>query len=171
LPANVRRIEECALSADMDRLAAEFTKFQAKIKQAEVKFQGVAEMREQLTGLEAVATSPDRTVRVTAGAGGAVTDIQLAPGALSLAATELSATIMSTLRAAVAEVVRRQAAIVDETVGEAFGISTTDQVNQAQAEALGTGDLPAHGDPTRPRRGIHSDEDDDDYSQNTVYRQ
>jgi hypothetical protein len=83
-----------------------------------------------VTGLEAVATSPDRTVRVVAGAGGTVTDLQLTPEAMRKPAPALAATIMSTLRAAVAEAVRREAGIVDETVGNAFGLDATEQVRQ-----------------------------------------
>jgi hypothetical protein len=46
------------VSADLERLAAEFERFQAKIRQAEVNFGGVAEMQEQVSRLEVVATSP-----------------------------------------------------------------------------------------------------------------
>jgi hypothetical protein len=35
------------VSADVERLAAEFENFQARIKQAEVKFGGLGEMRER----------------------------------------------------------------------------------------------------------------------------
>ncbi|MGH3878043.1 MAG: YbaB/EbfC family nucleoid-associated protein [Actinophytocola sp.] len=163
------------MSAELERLAAEFEKFQAKIKQAERKFGGVGEMQERMAELEAVATSPDRSVRVVAGAGGAVTDIQLTPDAMRLPSTTLSATIMETLRAAVAEAVRRQAGIVDETIGGDLGASTTEQVRQAQAEASGEtpgthrDDLPSHQDePSAPqRRPARSD--DDDFSDGSIY--
>lgn len=160
------------MSADLERLAAEFERFQAKIKQAEVKFAGVGEMQDRLTQLEAVATSADRSVRVVAGAGGAVTDLQLTPEALRQPAPALAATIMKTLREAVAEAVRRQAGIVDETVGDAFGVNTSEQVRQAQEEALKTavdGLAPQPVEPpARSRRPITPDEDDD-FSQRTVY--
>jgi len=163
------------VSADLERLAAEFGRFQAKIKQAEVKFAGVGEMQDRLTQLEAVATSPDRTVRVVAGAGGAVMDLQLTPEALRQPAPALAATIMSTLRDAVAEAVRRQAGIVDETVGDAFGVNTAEQVRQAQAEALKTAvdSVSPVSSQTRepsapPRRPTRSDEDDD-FSERTIY--
>lgn len=150
------------MSADLERLAAEFERFQARIKQAEQKFSGVGEMREQLAQLEAVAVSPDRSVRVTAGAGGAVTDLWLAPEATRLPATELAATIMATLRQAVAEAVRRQAGIVDDT----FGLHTTDQVLRAQTEAFGADAeaAPPRREPSRPRP-----DDEDDFSQNSIY--
>lgn len=156
------------MSAELERLTAEFEKFQARIKQAEVKFSGLDEMRERLGQLEAVATSPDRTVRVVAGAGGTVTDLQLTPEAMRKPAPALAALIMTTMRTAVAEAARRQAGIVDETVGGAFGLDTTDQVKQAQAEALRIAELspqvtPPPERPARPK-------DEDDFSQNTVYR-
>lgn len=104
------------MSAELERLAAEFEKFQARIKQAERTFGGVGDMRERLAELEAVATSPDRCVRVVAGAGGAVKDVQLTPDAMRLPSTTLAATIMSTLRAAggpaVVEVAVRAGGIV-----------------------------------------------------------
>jgi DNA-binding protein YbaB len=156
-----------SVSAELERLTAEFEKFQARIKQAEVTFSGLGEMQERLGQLEAVATSPDRTVRVVAGAGGMVTDLQLTPEAMRKPAPALAAMIMTTMRTAIAEAARRQAGIVDETVGGAFGLNTTDQVKQAQAEALRTTvSSEATPPPKRPARP----KDEDDFSQNTVYR-
>jgi DNA-binding protein YbaB len=161
------------VSAELERLAAEFEKFQAKIQQVEVKFSGIGEMRDQLERLEAVVTSPDRTVRVVAGAGGTVLDLQLTPEAMRRQAPELAATIMTTLRAAVAEAVRRQAGIVDETVGDAFGVNASDRVREAQAEALrnASEELTAHHTrpATPPKRPVRAG--DDDFSQKSVYRQ
>ncbi|MCO1581886.1 YbaB/EbfC family nucleoid-associated protein [Crossiella sp. SN42] len=153
------------MSADLERLAAEFEKFQAKIKQAEVKFSGVGDMQERLGQLQAAAVSPDRTVRVVAGAGGTVLDLQLTPDAVRQPAPQLAATIMATLRQAVAEAVRMQAGIVDETVGEAFGLNTTDQVKAAQAEALGTAtqELTSHHSQQAPAPKRPVKRDDDDY--------
>lgn len=105
-----------SVSAELERLTAEFEKFQARIKQAEVKFSGLDEMRERLGQLEAVATSPDRTVRVVAGAGGTVTDLQLTPEAMRKPAPALAALIMTTMRTAVAEAARRQAGIDRKSV-------------------------------------------------------
>lgn len=178
------------MSADLERLAAEFQKFQTKIKQAEQRFSGVGDMREQLSRLEAVATSPDRAVRVVAGAGGAVLDLQLTPDAMRYPSTELASTIMTTLRAAVAEAVRRQAGIVDGTVGDALGVSTTDQVRQAQDQAFGVERAPEpperfapaetsgteayeppsqHSGPQPPRRRPVRGDDEDDFSQDSIY--
>jgi DNA-binding protein YbaB len=126
------------MSAHMDHLVAEFEKFRARARQAEARFAGVSDMQEQIAQVESVATSPDRNVTVTAGAGGMVTDIQLSLGAMRLDPSELSATIMNTLRQAVADAVRQQAGIVDDVFGDAFGVNLSDQVRQAQAEAFGT---------------------------------
>jgi DNA-binding protein YbaB len=157
----------------MARLAAEFEKFQARIRKAEVAFSGVGEMRDQLARLEAVAVSPDRTVRVVAGAGGAVTDLQLTPDALRQPAPALAATIMATLREAVAEAVRRQAGILDDTFGPAFGVDVGEQVRAAQAEAMGTAaaDLPSYAEREAPRSGRSRPDDEDDFSQDTLYGQ
>jgi DNA-binding protein YbaB len=157
------------VSAELERLAAEFEKFQTKIKQAERTFGGVGEMQERLADLTAVATSPDRSVRVVAGAGGAVQDIQLTPEAMRLPSTTLSAMIMSTLRAAVAEAVRRQAGIVDETVGGELGAAATEQVRVAQAAALGTAlgtDRPEPSSQDRPRRTPAAE---DDFGDDSIY--
>ncbi len=162
------------MSFELERLAAEFEKFQTRIQQAEARFGGVAGMQDRISRLEASVTSPDRTVRVVAGAGGAVKDIELTPAALRQPAPALAATIMSTLRAAVAEAVRLQAGIVTETVGGDLGAGLADQVKQAQREALADAvdELSAHHDaaaapppkPSAPR-------DEDDFSQNSVYSQ
>lgn len=157
------------MSAELDRLAAEFATFQAKIKQAEQKFSGVVEMQDRIAELEATAISPDRTVRVVAGPGGAIKDIQVTPDALRLPATTLSETIMSTLRAAVAEAVRRQADVVDETVGDAFGLDTTGMVRQAQAEAMGTAEDEPASEPPRRTPPRNRGRQDDDFSQDSVF--
>lgn len=123
----------------MERLIAEFEKFQSKIKQAEVRFDRVGQMQQQLAELETAATSPDRTVTVVAGPGGVIKDIQFTPDALRRPPGALSAMIMSTLNAAVADAARKQAGVVDENMGGALGnVNVTDQVLQAQAEAMGT---------------------------------
>jgi DNA-binding protein YbaB len=157
------------VSAELERLAAEFEKFQTRIKQAERTFGDVGEMQARLADLTAVATSPDRSVRVVAGAGGAVQDVQLTPEAMRLPSTTLSALIMSTLRAAVAEAVRKQAGIVDETVGGDLGAATTEQVRVAQAAASGTEpgtDRPGPSSQDRPRRNPGGD---DDFGDDSIY--
>lgn len=155
------------MSAQMEQLLAQFETFQAKVKEAEARFAGVGDMQEQIAQLETAVTSPDGTVTVIAGAAGTVTDIRLAAGAMHLEAGRLSATIMTTLREAVAEAVRKQAGIVDEAFGDAFGVNTAEQVRQAQAEASGTAEeRPASQHQSRkptPR-------DDDYFDQGSILR-
>lgn len=151
-------------------MIAEFEQFGARIRQAEARFAGVAEMGERVARVESVATSPDRHVTVVAGAGGMVTDIRLAPGAMRLGPVELSATIMATLREAVAGAAQQQAGIVDETFGDALGVNTSERVRQAQAEAFGTPDddrASQHETSSSYRRPAAPD---DDFDQDTIYR-
>jgi DNA-binding protein YbaB len=160
------------MSAHMDQMIAEFERFQSRIRQAEATFAGVADMGERVAQVESVVTSPDRNVTVVAGAGGMVTDIRLDPAAMRLGPAELSSTIMNTLRQAVARAAQQQAEIVDDAFGDAFGVNTSEQVRQAQAEAFGTqeddrasqDELPSSG-----RRGA-TRRDDDDFDQDTIYR-
>ncbi|RZQ64163.1 YbaB/EbfC family nucleoid-associated protein [Amycolatopsis suaedae] len=159
------------MSAEMDRLLAEFEKFQSKIEQAQTQFSTVGEMQSELTTLEAQAVSPDRSVTVVAGPGGSVRDIQLTADAMRQQPQQLAATILATLHRAVADAAQQQAGIVDAHMGAAFNLNLKDQVFEAQAEALGTtaADLkskiseesPPSAKPTR---------DDGDFSEETVLR-
>ncbi|WP_156753282.1 YbaB/EbfC family nucleoid-associated protein [Actinokineospora pegani] len=159
------------MSAELERLTAEFERFRARISAAEAKFSGVGEMQARVAELEVTATSPDRTVRVVAGAGGMVKDIQLGADALRRPAPALSEMIMATLREAVAEAARRQADIVDETVGGAFGLATGEQVRAIQAEALGTAPADAASQPGAARQPRDYDEDFDDFGDGSIYDQ
>jgi DNA-binding protein YbaB len=133
----------------MEQLIAQFENFQTKIKQAETRFAAVGELQGELAELEVRKTSGDATVTVVIGPAGAVRDIQLTASAMHLSPGQLSATIMSTLRQAVAAAAREQAEIIDQTMGGALGVSMTDQVLQAQAEAFGVPvDQPRESEPT-----------------------
>lgn len=156
----------------MDRLFAEFEKFQSKLRQAETQFSGVEGMQHELTALESRATSPDRTVTVVAGPGGSIKDIALTADALRKQPDEVSATIMATLQQAVAEAAREQASIVDAHLGDTApgGASVRDRVLEAQAEAMGTtvedleSKLPNGGATTAPTS------DDEHFDQDSVLR-
>lgn len=158
------------MSSHMDQMIAEFDKFRSKIRQAEARFEGVEEMTERIAQVRSVATSPDRNVTVTAGANGTVTDIELAQGAMSLGPAELSATLMDTLRRAVAGAVRQQAEAVDDAFGDAFGVNTSEQVRQAQAEAFGAPADDRRADNESFPRGRESGSSDDDFGHDTIYR-
>jgi class 3 adenylate cyclase len=97
-----------------------------------------------------------------------VMDLQLDNEAMRQPAPALAATIMTTLREAVAEAVRRQAGIVDDSFGDAFGVDTADHVRQAQAEAFGTAEDDHASHQSEPARRPRRD-DDDDFSENTIY--
>jgi DNA-binding protein YbaB len=164
------------MSAHMDELIAQFRTFQAKTQQAETRFDGVADMQEQIARVHTSVTAPDGTVTVVAGAGGTVTDVQLSPEALRLDPARLSATIMSTLRQAVAGAVQQQAGIVDEAFGDTLGVDISEQVREAQAEAFGTtADEPASQQQSpaqqasRPGRGA-GPADDDYFDDNSFLR-
>jgi DNA-binding protein YbaB len=161
------------MSAQMDQLIAQFENFQAKVRQAEVRFSGVGDMQERIAQVESTATSPDGTVTVVAGAGGTVTDLRLTAGATRVEAGQLATTILSTLRRAVAGAAQQQAGIVDDTFGDALGVDTSAQVREAQAEAFGTTGEPAASEPQAqqpaPRRRP-APRDDDYFEENTILR-
>ncbi|WP_033291338.1 YbaB/EbfC family nucleoid-associated protein [Amycolatopsis jejuensis] len=159
------------MSAEMDRLVAEFEKFQTKLKQAETQFAKVGDMQQELTALEAEVVSPDRAVTVIAGPSGSVKDLRLTPDALRQQPQQLAATIMSTLHQAVAEAARKQAGIVDAHVGQAFGINVSDQVLEAQAEAMGTTaeELQSKLPEEQPQRAARRS-DDEDFANDNLLR-
>ncbi|MCO1581318.1 YbaB/EbfC family nucleoid-associated protein [Crossiella sp. SN42] len=123
------------MSAEFDSLVAEFERFQEQGRKAEARLAAYDGMREEIAAVEAVATSPDRGVTVTAGPGGAIRNIQFTEEALRRGPQALSATVMATVQAAVAEGARRQAETVQRYVGEDLNI--LDQVLETQAEVLG----------------------------------
>jgi DNA-binding protein YbaB len=94
-----------------------------------------AGMKDEISAIRATASSPDRSVTVVAGPGGAVLDIKLTEQAMRNSAQQLSGSIMSALRLAVADGARRQAAIVQKYVGDRTDIM--DRVMATQQEILG----------------------------------
>ena len=158
------------MSAEMDRLVAEFDKFQSKVKVAQTQFAQVGEMQEELTALEAEAVSADRSITVVAGPSGSVKGIRLTADAMRQQPQQLADAILATLHQAVAEATRQQAGIVDAHVGAAFNLDVSEQVFEAQAEALGTtaaelkSQLPEER-PARPER-----DEEADFDQESVLR-
>jgi DNA-binding protein YbaB len=154
------------VSAEFERLVAEFEKFQSKIKNVDDQLGGIQRMQSELTELEATAVSADRSITVVAGPGGAITDVRFTEEALRQQPQALSSALMTTLRQAVAESARKQAAIVDEHMGAQLGL--TDQVLETQAQLFGTSEDElrerlAEETPERPRPA--EEEHHDDYSQ------
>ncbi|MFB9929517.1 YbaB/EbfC family nucleoid-associated protein [Amycolatopsis halotolerans] len=159
------------MSAEMERLVAEFDKFQTKLKQAEAQFAKVGDMQEELSALEAEVMSPDRAVTVVAGPSGSIKDLRLTPDALRQQPDQLATSILATLHKAVAESARKQAGIVDEHVGTAFGLNVSDQVLEAQAAGLGTTveELESNLPEEQPRQAAPA-RDDEDFANNDLLR-
>lgn len=156
------------MSAEFEQLVAQFEQFQSKIKNLDEQFANIGDMQAELGTLEARATSTDRSVTVVAGPGGSVKDIQFTEDALKQRPQALAATVMSTLQEAVADAARQQAGVVDQHMGAATGLNTTDQVLETQAEVLGTTvqelrERMEQGSP--PPRQTPEDERHEDYSQ------
>src|SRR3954465_3732448 len=160
------------MSAQMDELIAQFQNFQSKVRHAEARFAGVEDMQERIARLETTVTSPDGTVTVTAGAGGTITGLGLPAGATRVEAGRLAATIMDTIRRAVAGAAQQQAGIVDDAFGDAFGVDVSAQVREAQAGGFGTGaaDPASEQQPRQPSRPARRPAagDDDDFDQGPI---
>ncbi|MFJ5987416.1 YbaB/EbfC family nucleoid-associated protein [Lentzea sp. NPDC092896] len=122
-------------SAAFEQLAAQFERFESQMQRVDQQFAKVGEMRQQLTELEAVATSADRAVTVVAGPSGSIKDIRLTDQAMRRPPHALAAELMSTLQKAVAEAARRQAGIVEGAIGDDMKLS--DQVLETQAQLFG----------------------------------
>lgn len=124
------------MPGEFEQLVAEFERFRAGVRSADDRFAGLGAMRQQLTELRASAASPDGGVTVVTGPGGAVLDVKFTEAALAKGPQALSAALLATLRDAVGEAARRQAVIVEETMGDDLGL--VDQVLETQAVAFGT---------------------------------
>lgn len=124
------------MSAEFDQLVAQFEQFQSKLKRVDEQFANVGQMQQELAELEAVATSPDRSVTVVAGPSGVIKDIRLTDLAMRRSPQALSAALMATVQRAVAEAARRQAGIVESALGDDMHL--TDQVLETQAQLFGT---------------------------------
>jgi DNA-binding protein YbaB len=121
------------MTAEFDQLVAEFEQFQAQIKNMDDRFEHLAGMRSELAALEVTAHSPDQAITVVAGPGGSITDIRITEDALRLGAERLSSELMATVRDAVADAARQQAAVVQEYAGG----PVLDQVLETQSELTG----------------------------------
>lgn len=119
---------------EFERLTQEFEKFQNKIKSFQQQAVDAEAMSQEITELEAQATSQDGTVTVVAGPGGSIKDIHFSRDARKHGEAQLSSVVMSTLRQAVATSARRQAAIVERYTGPGLGI--LDKVMEAQQQAF-----------------------------------
>ena len=123
------------MSAEFDQMIAQFERFQAQMQRVDQQFANLGDMQQQLTEMEAVATSADRAVTVVAGPSGTIKDIRLTDQAMRRPPHALAAELMSTLQKAVAEAARRQAGIVEGALGNDMHL--TDQVLETQATLFG----------------------------------
>jgi DNA-binding protein YbaB len=121
------------MTAEFDQLVAEFEQFQAQIKNMDDRFEHLAGMQSELATLEVRVSTPDQSITVITGPGGAVRDIRLTEEALRLGPEQLSSELMNTLREAVADAARQQAGIVEEFAGG----PVLDQVLETQSEVTG----------------------------------
>lgn len=123
------------MSAEFDQLVAEFERFQSSIRNVDDRFAGIGALQQELTGLQASASSPDGGVTVVAGPGGAVLDVKFTEAGLAKGPQALSAALMTTLQQAIGESARRQAALVQEHLGDDTNV--VEQVVEAQAQLYG----------------------------------
>jgi DNA-binding protein YbaB len=123
------------MSAEFDRLVAEFESFQSKLTNVDDQFENLAGMQSELAALEVSVTSPDRAVTVVAGVGGSIQDIRFTEAAMQLGSQRLSGVVMAAVHEAIAEAARRQAGIVQEYVGG--DVPVLDQVLETQAQVTG----------------------------------
>lgn len=122
-------------SAAFEQLVAQFERFQSQMHRVDTQFANIGEMQQQLTEMEAVATSADRAVTVVAGPSGSIKDIRLTDQAMRRPPQALAAELMSTLQKALAEAARRQAGIVEGAIGDDMKLS--EQVLETQAQLFG----------------------------------
>lgn len=126
-------------------------------------------LREQLTRVRAIVHSPDGSVAVAAGAGGTVQDIRFSPQALELGPDALRATVMSTLRAAIAQAARQQAQLTQQVVGDDLDVVGRVQATQAKAAQQGPVIPPPAPAPAPSRRPRPAGEDEpEEYRVNMV---
>ena len=128
--------EDAGVDDELEQLTAAFERFEATKRRADDRLAGYAAVKDRIAEIEATAQSPDRGVTVVAGPGGAVKDLRFTPQALQQGPSALAAAALSAMRVAVAAAARKQAAVVQEFVGDDMNV--LDQVLQTQAELLGT---------------------------------
>ncbi len=148
---------------DMEELQQKMERLRQMGAQAEQRLQDTDQLSERISAVEAKATSADKAVTVTAGPGGSVTNIEFTKDATKLSPIQLSSTVMSTLRQAVAQAAREQAGIVQEFAPEG---DIAERVRRTQEEVLGVSTDP---DDTAQPRSAPAEDDDDDFEDGTFY--
>lgn len=118
-----------------------------------------ANLEEEMAGIQASVSSPDRSVTVVAGPGGGIQQVRFTDQATRLTATQLSEVVTATIQQAVAAAARQQAATVQDFAGD--NIRIADRVAKAQEALLGQSDT-ALADIHPPHRSIPGERDDDE---------
>lgn len=83
----------------------------------EQRAQRAKALAQQMAGVSATASTPDSAIRVKVDNGGVIQDLVLGEGAMRMRPNDLAAAILATARRAQADLARRAAAIVDQTIG------------------------------------------------------
>lgn len=134
----------------LEQMRQRLAKIESGQSDAQQRLDRYAAMSEELKTVSATATSTDRSVTVVAGPGGSVRDIRLTDDIKRLSPSQLSASIMDTMRQALAASARKQAEVVQEAVGDT---DVLDRVLKTQEQIFGvpmTVDGPAPGTEQSP---------------------
>jgi DNA-binding protein YbaB len=114
------------------------------------------------------ATSQDGAVRVTVGANGVPTDLELSDRTRSMPTGELAALILTTMRRAQTGIADRVAQIMQDTVGQDTGTiaRVVDEYRRQFPEQTG----PAEQAESRPERRQGTERDDGDFGDQSIFR-
>jgi DNA-binding protein YbaB len=104
-----------SLGADPEAAERRINEWAKGFQEKAERYQAVKEQTQQL---RLTASSPDGRVRVTVGADGAVTDLELTDKVRSMAPAEISAQIMSTMRQAQADIANKVGETMAATLGD-----------------------------------------------------
>lgn len=113
-----------------ERIAA----FTQAVEQAGQQKDRLDLMADEIKGIEAVETSPDRSVTVTTGASGAVKSVKISEAAMTKSAQALSQQVHQTLQLGLAKAARMQAEIIQKYVGDSTKI--VEKVGKLQEDLL-----------------------------------
>lgn len=150
------------LDNQMELLRQQLARLEKSKQETDARLARIGEMQADVAAVEARVTSPDRVVTVVAGPGGSVKNIMFAEEARRLSPTQLAQATMATLRQAVAEVAQRQAAVMQEHLGDSLDlVNRVMRTQEAAAEFGGTEAQPqaSQSQSGRPRHSVADDEE------------
>lgn len=132
-----------------ERIAA----FTQAVEQAGQQKDRLDLMADEIKAIEAVETSPDRSVTVTTGASGSVKSIKITDAAMTKSAQALSQLVHQTLQLGMAKAARMQAEIIQKYVGDSTKI--VEKIDKLQEDLL----HPQTNEGFQIHRDSHADED------------